>query len=82
MPHQQELGQRRLRPQMCVSPRKLKVSGLPSPRRARFPAAKRPTDASSPDASSAQTLRKSQSHVVPEALCIGFVLEADDDIVA
>ena len=32
----------RVRPQMWVKPRKLKVSGLPSPRRSRLTAAKRP----------------------------------------
>ena len=70
-------------PQMKVKPRKLKVSGLPSPRLSRFAAAKRPNSirrvlsGCSDSANSSQPL----AHRLEEATGVGLVLEAHDHVI-
>src|SRR5215468_3111461 len=73
---------------MKVKPRKLKVSGVPSPRRLRRSAAKRPNSISRvfsgcSDSANSPNLTASQplAHLIEEALSVTLVLEADDKIV-
>ena len=67
---------------MKVKPRKLKVSGLPSPRRSRRSAAKRPN--SMIRLLGMQRQRKFPqplTHLIQEAPGVALVLEPDDEIV-
>ena len=70
-------------PQMKVNPRKLKVSGLPSPRRSRLTAAWRPNSIRRVLSgwSDSANSSKPRAHRVEEPTGVGLVLEADDDIV-
>ena len=75
---------RLLRSQMKVKPRKLKVSGFPSRRRARRSAAKRPN---SIRRGLVRIERQREpleplAHIVPEAPGIRLVLEADDNVIS
>ena len=73
---------RRDLPQMNMNPRNVKVSGLPSPRRwRRRRIAAELQQAGLLPMKLERELLEPLSHRVPEAPRIGFVLEADDDIV-
>src|SRR5262249_16329613 len=68
---------------MKVNPRKLKVSGLPSPRRLRLAAAKRPNSISlvlSGCSDSENSFSRARM-ISREASGLGLVLESDDEIV-
>ena len=68
---------------MKVKPRKLKVSGLPSPRRARLSAARRPNSIRRVFSGWSASANSSSrcAHRVPEAPGVCLVFEADDDVV-
>src|SRR3979490_2336875 len=73
---------RRDLPQMKVKPRKLKVSGLPSPGRLRFSAAKRPNSISRVfSGCSERELLEPCAQCVEEAAGVMFLLEPDDEVV-
>src|SRR5690349_14870859 len=73
----------RVLPQMKVKPRKLKVSGLPRPRRLRRSAAKA-SELDQPGLLRMQRqckLPQPLAHLIPKALGVALVLEADDEVV-
>ena len=74
---------RRVLPQMKVKPRKLKVSGLPSPRRLRL-FRREASELDQPGLLRMQRQRKllqPLAHLVQEAPGVALVLEADDEVV-
>ena len=70
-------------PQMCVKPRKVNVSGLPSPRRSRRSAAKRPNSITRvfSACSSRLNLAESLPQFFQEPPGVRFMLEADHEVV-
>src|ERR1700720_4702900 len=74
---------RLLRSQMKVKPRKLKVSGFPSPRRAWFRRKAAELDqAGLVRIEWQQELLEPLAHIVPEAPGVRLVLEADDNVIS
>src|SRR6266536_2059243 len=73
----------RVLPQMKVKPTKLKVSGLPSPRRWRRSAAKRPNSMSRvfSGCSVSANFSNRVTHLVQEAAGVALVLEADYKVI-
>src|SRR5690349_20859829 len=73
----------RVLPQMKVKPRKLKVSGLPRPRRLRRSAANRPNSINRVFSGWQRQCKLPQplAHLIPKALGVALVLEADDEVI-